>query len=65
MMAEAPIFRIDITTDAARPGRYRWMIFQDLKLRDKSLHSFATKREAQIDADTFVTRLNDIWKTPQ
>jgi hypothetical protein len=62
MMADAPKFRIDVAAAADRPGRYRWRIFEDLKLRDTSLHSFATKREAQIDADKFVARLNDIWK---
>jgi hypothetical protein len=62
-MAETLRLKIDIAKDADRPGRYRWRIFQDLKLRDQSLHSFATKREAKIDADKFVARLNDIWKT--
>jgi hypothetical protein len=62
IMADAPKFRIYVAVDADRPGRYRWMIFEDLKLRDRSLHSPATKREAQIDADKFVARLNDIWK---
>jgi hypothetical protein len=61
-MVDAPKFRIDVQADPDRPGRYRWRIFEDLKLRDKSLHSFATKREPQIDADKFVARLSDIWK---
>jgi hypothetical protein len=46
-MADTSIYRIDIAKDADRPERYRWRIFEDLKLRDNSLHSFATKREAQ------------------
>jgi hypothetical protein len=62
MIAEAHTYRIDIAKDADRPGRYRWRIFEDLKLRDQSLHSFATIREAQIDADKFVATLKDIWK---
>jgi hypothetical protein len=64
-MAEAPIFTIDVARDAVRPERYRWNVSENLRLRDKSFYSFATKREAQIDADKFVRRLNDIWQAHQ
>jgi hypothetical protein len=30
-------------------------------MRDASVYSFATRREAQADADKFVQRLNDTW----
>jgi hypothetical protein len=30
-------------------------------VRDKSFYSFATKREAQNDADKFVLKLNSVW----
>jgi hypothetical protein len=30
-------------------------------VRDKSFYSFATKREAQNDADKFVRKLDSIW----
>ena len=30
-------------------------------MRDASVYSYATKREAQADADEFVQKLNDTW----
>ena len=32
-------------------------------MRDASIHSFATKRQAQIDGDKFVQKLNRTWRT--
>ena len=43
------------------PNRFRWNIYDNEKVRDKSFYSFATKREAQTDADKFVQKLNAIW----
>ena len=60
-MAEAPVFTIDVAEDAARPGRYRWNVSENMRVRDKSLYSFRTKREARLDADKFVLGLNSIW----
>jgi hypothetical protein len=62
-MVEAPMFTIDIARDSIRPERYRWSVSENMRLRDKSLYSFATKREAQIDADRFVRKLNGVWQT--
>ena len=62
-MASAPRFTVDVAEDVARPGSYRWNVSENMKVRDKSLYSFRTKREAQIDADKFVQGLNDIWQT--
>jgi hypothetical protein len=62
-MASAPRFTIDVAEDVARPGSYRWKVSENMKVRDKSLYSFKTKREAQLDADKFVLGLNDIWQT--
>ncbi len=61
-MANAPRFTIDVAKDVARPGSYRWNVSENMKLRDKSLYSFRTKREAQLDADKFVRGLEDIWQ---
>jgi hypothetical protein len=57
-MAEAPVFTIDVAEDTARPGRYRWNVSENMKVRDKSLYSFRTKLEAQLDAVKFVLSLN-------
>jgi hypothetical protein len=61
-MADAPRFTIEVAEDVARPGSYRWNVSENMKLRDKSLYSFRTKREAKLDADRFVRGLNDIWQ---
>ena len=60
-MADNHVFTINVARDVERPDRYRWSVSENMRLRDKSLHSFATKREAQADADKFVQRLNSIW----
>jgi hypothetical protein len=60
-MAEAPVFTTDVAEDTARPGRYRWNVSENMRVRDKSLYAFRTKREAQLDADKFVRGLNSTW----
>jgi hypothetical protein len=60
-MAETHVFTIKVEPDVDRPGRYRWSISEGWKVRDKSLYSFATKREAQADAGAFVEKLNVTW----
>ena len=60
-MVEAPISTIDIARDAGRAERYRW----NVHVQHESPYSFATKREAQIDANKFVIKLNGIWRKHQ
>jgi hypothetical protein len=60
-MAEPHVFAIKIEPDADRPGRFRWTVSEGRKIREKSLYSFATRREAQADADKFVGKLNVTW----
>jgi hypothetical protein len=64
-MAEEHVFTINVARDVQRPDRYRWSVSENMRLRDKSLYSFATKREAQADADKFVQRLNSVWRPRQ
>ena len=54
MMTETATFTTDVVKDIGNPNRFRWNIYENEKVRDKSLYSFATKREAQSDADKFV-----------
>jgi hypothetical protein len=56
-MAEPRVFAIKIEPDVDRPGRFRWIVSEGMKIGDKSLYSFATRREAQADADGFVGKL--------
>jgi hypothetical protein len=60
---EGSSFVVRIERDAERMGRYRWFVFQDGVMRDASVYCFATKREAQVDADKFVEKLNATWRT--
>jgi hypothetical protein len=60
-MAEARALTIDVAEDDARPGRYRWNVSENMKVRDKSLYSFGTKLEAQLDAVKFALSLNGLW----
>lgn len=54
-------FTTDVVKDIGNPNRFRWNIYDNEKVRDKSFYSFATKREAQTDADKFVQKLNAVW----
>jgi hypothetical protein len=58
---ESP-FVVKIERDTGHAGRFRWRVFQDGMMRDASVYSFATKRQAQVDADKFVQKLNETWR---
>ena len=60
-MTDSAVFTTFVVKDIGNPNRYRWNIYDDKTIRDKSFYSFATKREAQTDADKFVEKLNAIW----
>jgi hypothetical protein len=60
-MTDGPIFTTDVVKDIGNPNRFRWNIYENQRVRDKSFYSFATKREAQNDADKFVLKLNSVW----
>jgi hypothetical protein len=53
---------IHVAEDADRPGRYRWIIRDVGKDRDKSLYTFATYREAFDDAEKFRDKLVITWQ---
>jgi hypothetical protein len=61
IMTDSVVFTTYVVKDIGTPNRYRWNIYDDKTIRDKSFYSFATKREAQTDADKFVEKLNAIW----
>ena len=61
-MEEPSPFTIHIVSDPDRFGRYRWRIIEQGKARDASMYSFATKREAQADAEKFVEKLLITWQ---
>ena len=55
-------YNVNVIEDANRPGRYRWEVYETAKLRDSSLFSFATRREAQTDAELFIEKLVATWQ---
>jgi hypothetical protein len=61
MMSERSVFTTEVVKDIGNPNRFRWNIYENKNVRDKSFYSFATRREAQSDADKFVRKLNSIW----
>jgi len=61
VMIYSAVFTTDVVKDIGNPNRFRWNIYDNEKVRDKSFYSFATKLEAQTDADEFVQKLNAIW----
>jgi hypothetical protein len=61
IMMDSAIFTTDVVKDIGNPNRFRWNIYDKERVRDKSFYSFATKREAQADADKFVEKLKAIW----
>ena len=60
-MTQRSVFTSDVVKDVGNPNRFRWNIYENKKVRDKSFYSFATKREAQSDAERFVRKLDAIW----
>jgi hypothetical protein len=60
-MTDSSLFLTDVVKDNDNPNRFRWNIYENKRVRDKSFYSFATKREAQNDADKFVLKLNSVW----
>jgi hypothetical protein len=55
-------YSVNVIKDANRPGRYRWEVYETAKLRDSSMFSFATRREAQTDAELFIEKLVATWQ---
>jgi hypothetical protein len=60
-MTDPAVFSTDIVKDIGNPNRFRWNIYENQRVRDKSFYSFATKREAQNDANKFLVKLNAVW----
>ena len=61
IMTESPVFMTDVVKDIGNPNRFRWNIYENKRVRDKSFYSFSTRGEAQSDAEKFVRKLNSVW----
>jgi len=58
-MPEVPAYTVKIESDANRAGVTAGRFLHSGKPRDKSLFSFATRREAQADATKFVEKTSN------
>ena len=61
-MTQNHVFTSDVAKDVGNARRFRWTIYENKKVRDKSFYSFATATEAQNDADKFIQKLDAIWR---
>jgi hypothetical protein len=61
-MAENHPFTIRVSPHPQHAGFYHWSIFEKAKLRDVSLLSYATTREAEIAANKSMEKLVATWR---
>jgi hypothetical protein len=61
-VTDAASLTIKVEPDSVRLCRYRWAVLEAGRQRDKSIYTFATRREAQADADRFVEKLKATWQ---
>jgi hypothetical protein len=61
-MTENHPFTIRIEPHIEGSSRYRWSVYEKAKLRDQSLTSHATIRQAHADANKVLQRLIKNWR---
>ena len=61
-MAEEHRFTVQIEPDAERPLRYRWTMLEGDQVKSQSAHSYATRREARIEAENALKRMVTLWQ---
>jgi hypothetical protein len=49
-------FSVKLEQDAQSERRFRWIIYEGEKLRERSPQSYATIRHAKADAEKFIQR---------
>jgi hypothetical protein len=58
-------FSIKLEQDEQSERRFRWVIYEGEKLRERSPQSYATIRHAKADAEKFVQRLITAQRSPK
>ena len=56
VVTEDPHFAFKVEADPLREGRYRWTICEGIQIHLRSPVSYATRREAEEDADKAMSR---------
>jgi hypothetical protein len=61
-MAEEHQFSVKVEPDLLRAGRFRWSLFRSGQVQDRSSVSYATKREAEVDAAKALAKRIASWQ---
>jgi hypothetical protein len=61
-MADVHPFTINIEADPLRALRFRWTICEGVQVHARSPHSYATRREAEIEAGKAMANRAANWK---
>jgi hypothetical protein len=61
-MAEEHQFSVRVEPDLAQPGYYRWTLFKATQAYNRSALSFATKREAALEAAKVLDKRVAAWE---
>jgi hypothetical protein len=61
-MIEDHQITVVVEPDLLRSGRYRWTLLRSGQAQDRSEMSFATRREADADAEKALKRRIAAWK---
>lgn len=61
-MAEVHPFTVKIEADPLRENRYRWTVCEGAQIHLRSPHSYATRREAEKDAEKAMSNLVAKWR---
>jgi len=64
-MAEECRLKAQIERDEDRPRRYRWTIREGDETKSRSAHSYATRREAKVEAENALKRMVTLWRNSQ
>jgi hypothetical protein len=62
-MAENHPFTIGVEPDLLRDGRFRWTLYENGQVRNRSAISYATKREALADATMALEKQIADWRS--
>jgi hypothetical protein len=62
-MAEKHPFTIEIEEDPENERRFRWIIVEGERPRQRSPQSYATIRHAKADAERFMQKLITAWQS--
>jgi hypothetical protein len=62
-MAENHPFTIGVEPDLLRDGRFRWTLYENGQVRNRSAISHATKREALADATMALEKQIADWRS--